>query len=346
MANRTSVVDLSGNYEESIQRWARDLGTAKIRRQIFKVIYGYGSKPRSKKQIMKAAGIKPRHAQQVQNELEYLFGKHLISRVENDGSVKDGSRYLYIKDEHVRPHKDRIIKLADNHKLADKIATKRNPVIRRGSSNAVVVITRQALKKRRPLDILYLTANPDKDHALRVEAEIRQVQEAIRGSKLRDNIELHYSPSADLDSIVNGLNDHNPTIVHFSGHGDAGGIAVDHAQVKRPGSKVVTFDLLAKALAATDTPPRVIVLNACQSAGARKAFLPPAKAIVVMRDSISDLAATAFAAKFYAAIASGQSLKSAFWQGKVAVEAASINEAETPTLITAKGVNPAKIVLT
>jgi CHAT domain len=149
-----------------------------------------------------------------------------------------------------------------------------------------------------------------------------------------------------LDSIINGLNDHNPTIVHFSGHGYAGGIAVDHAQVKKPRSRVVTFDLLAKALAATDTPPSVIVQNACQSAGARSAFLPPAQAIIVMRDSISDLAATAFAAKFYAAIAAGQSLKSAFEQGKVAVEAVSINEADTPTLVTASGVNPAKIVLT
>ena len=78
--------------------------------------------------------------------------------------------------------------------------------------------------------------------------------------------------------------------------------------------------------------------------GARKAFLPPAQVLIVMRDFISDLAATAFAAKFYAAIASGQSVKSSFEQGKVAVEAVSINEADTPTLITANGVNQQSIV--
>jgi hypothetical protein len=65
-----------------------------------------------------------------------------------------------------------------------------------------------------------------------------------------------------------------------------------------------------------------------------------------MEDSISDLAATAFANKFYAAIASGQSLQSAFNQGKLAIEAASIGEADTPKLICAKDVNPVKIVLT
>jgi hypothetical protein len=172
------------------------------------------------------------------------------------------------------------------------------------------------------------------------------VQEAIRGSKLRDNIAIHYSPAADLDSIINGLNDHKPGVVHFSGHGDAGGLLVDHAQVKRPRSKIITFELLAKALAATDTPPDVVILNACDTAAARKVFLPPASALIVMQDSISDLAATAFAARFYAAIAAGQSLESAFNQGKVAVEAVSIDETDTPVLICANGVNAAKIVLT
>ncbi len=145
---------------------------------------------------------------------------------------------------------------------------------------------------------------------------------------------------------MDGLNDHRPRIVHFSGHGYSGGLAVDHAKVKRPKGKVITFDILGRALAATDSPPRIVVLNACQSAGARQALIPPAHAIVVMQDSISDLAAAAFAAKFYAAIAAGQSLKSAFEQGRVAIANVSLNEAATPLLITADGVIPSKMILT
>jgi hypothetical protein len=87
-------------------------------------------------------------------------------------------------------------------------------------------------------------------------------------------------------------------------------------------------------------------LNSCKSAGAKKSFFPPAKAIVAMGDSIGDLAAIAFAAKFYAAVAAGQSLHSAFAQGKVAVEAASIDEADTPKLLLAQNVNPKEIILT
>jgi hypothetical protein len=234
--------------------------------------------------------------------------------------------------------------VADNPKFANSIATKRSPVVR-GASTTRVIVTRRELKRRKPLEVLYLMANPDKDNALRVDVEMRQVLEAVRGSRLRDNVKVHQSPAADLTSIINGLNDHAPRVVHFSGHGYSGGIAVDHAQVRRPRGKVITFELLGKAFASVDAPPDVVVLNACKSAGARKALLPSAKALIVMNESISDVAATAFAAKFYAAIASGQSLKSAFKQGQVAVEVASIDEVDIPELVTAKGVNPAKLIL-
>lgn len=107
----------------------------------------------------------------------------------------------------------------------------------------------------------------------------------------------------------------------------------------------MTFDILGKALRATDSPPDVVVLNACQSAGARTALLGAAKAIIVMQDSISDIAAVAFATKFYGGIASGQSLKSAYDQGVVAIESISLDEAATPALITASGVDAKKLIL-
>jgi hypothetical protein len=50
------------------------------------------------------------------------------------------------------------------------------------------------------------------------------------------------------------------------------------------------------------------------------------------------LAATAFAAQFYAAVAAGQSLKAAFDQGLVAIEAVSLKKGKTPQLILADGV--------
>jgi hypothetical protein len=341
MAGRTPVVDWSGNYEENCLQLAKHLGKNKIRRKLFDAIYGRVSKPRSRKQMIAATKLKSGDGQQAQNELDHLAKYGLIKQIKNEGNafVGDGSRWLYLKDENVRAHRAQILRYANNPGEAKAVPTKRRP-----QGSTTVAVTRHFLKRRKHLNVLYLTANPRGD--LRVEAEVNQVQQEVRGSKLRDNIDVHYRPAADLNSLIQGLNDHIPAIIHFSGHGNESGVGTDDAKSARPAGKLVTFELLAKAIAATDTPPQVIVLNSCKSAGAKRSFLPPAKAIVAMGDSIGDLAATAFAAKFYAAIAAGQSLHSAFAQGKVAVEAVSIDEADTPELFLAQNVNPKKIILT
>jgi hypothetical protein len=344
MTLKTAVINRTGDHEDNIVRWAKNLGTAKLRRKLFNLIYGRGSKPRSLKQLMTAASVKQPDAQQATNEIKHLYRKDLIARMDNDGSVKDGSRYLYLKDDSVLAHKDEIIRAADNKKLRESIPTKRTPKL----SGKVVhrtVITRRALKTRKHVDVLYLMANPAKRHSLRVDAEVKAVKAEIQRSKFRDNIALHQSPAADFDDILHGLNDHNPRIVHFSGHGNAGGVAMDGGGMKRVKTKFVPFSLLGKALAATDNPPDVVVLNACQSAGARKALLGTAKAIIVMEDSVTDTAAVAFATKFYGAIASGLSLQAAFDQGCAAVEAVSLDETGIPALTTADGVNAKKLFL-
>jgi len=344
MTIKTAVINRTGDHEENIERWAKNLGTAKLRRKLFNLIYGRGRKPRSLKQLMSAASVKQPDAQQAQNEIEYLYRKDLIARIDNDGTVADGSRYLYLKDDSVRAHKGEILRAADNKKFRNSIPTKRAPKLT-GKTIHRTVITRAVLKKRKHVDVLYLMANPIKKHSLRVDSEIKAVNAEIKRSKFRDNISLHQSPAADFDDILHGLNDHHPRIVHFSGHGDAVGLAMDGGGMKRVKTKFVTFDLLGKAFSATDNPPEVVVLNACKSAGARQALLRTAKAIIVMQNSVSDVAAVAFATKFYGAIASGQSLQAAFDQGQVAVEAVSLNEASTPQLVLAKGVSAKKLHL-
>jgi len=345
MNARTAVVDWSGNYEENCIQLGRHLGNNKIRRKLFDAIYGRGSKARSKKQLMAACGIKDKDGQHAQNQLDHLARYGLIVRDRNEDIVPDGSRHVYSKEPHVRAHRPKIVKHADNPALEKKTATKRNPA---GNGKIVILrqaVTRAALKKRKHVDVLYLMANPIKKHILRVDQEIKAVNAEVRRSNFRDSITLHQSPAADYDDVLHGLNDHKPRIVHFSGHGNSRGIAMDGGGGKRVKTKFVSFDLLARALAATDTPVEVVVLNACDSASARTKLLSTAKAIIGMEDSVTDVAAIAFATKFYGAIASGQSLQSAYDQGCAAVAAVSLNEASTPALYLAKGVNAKKLVL-
>jgi hypothetical protein len=343
MVTRTSIINLSGEHEETVERLAKHLGRNKLRRKLFNTVYGPGKLPRSKKQIMTSAGIAARDAQQAQNQIDHLATHHLIVREENDGSVSDRSHYLYRKDESIRAIRKELIKYADDQKARDNLPTKRRPEVT--IISPIRTIKRQSLKKKKHLSVLYLTADSSTKHRLRVDAEMRKVKEVIRGSQYRDNITIDYSPAAGLQTLLDGLNDHRPQIVHFSGHGNVGGIAMDNGKVRNPASEVLSFSLLAKALAATDNPPTVVVLNSCSSSGARNALLKLGLIVVSMKTSISDLAAITFAPRFYAAIASGQSIKSAFGQGRVAVESASITEADTPELFWPDGINPANVIL-
>ncbi len=67
---------------------------------------------------MATAGIKAADAQQAQNEIEYLYRKHLIDRTDNDGYAADKSHFVYLKNEFVRGNRKKIIKVADDLKFA------------------------------------------------------------------------------------------------------------------------------------------------------------------------------------------------------------------------------------
>ena len=295
---------------------------------------------------MAAAGIPDsgNKGQQVQNALERLYRYNLIARQENKKKSKDGSRYVYGKEETVRAHKDEIRKYADNPRLAARVPTKREvQIVNRPPASRV---TKRELNEKTHLSVLYLCANPiDKNH-LRVDAEVRQVQDAVRKSKYRDNIKVSYRPAANLQTLLDGLNDFEPQIVHFSGHGNEQGVATDTGDTNEARTGTLSFEILAKAISATDSPPQVVVLNACKSSSAAKSLLPTTKILISMKESISDLAAGAFATQFYAALASGRSVQAAFDQGQVALGYASISEWDTPQLSSGPNVNPAQITLT
>lgn len=343
MSKPTHVLSPAGDYEEAIERYAKHLGKDRIRRRVFNEIYGRVKKFRSKKEILAALEMDASKGQQVQNALEHLYRHQLIGREENNGRTSDGSKFVYGRAEFIRGNKAKIVQYADNPKLAERVPTKRRSTVRQ--SRPLRTINKKTLASKKHLNVLYLTADSDNEHRLRVDAEVRGVQEAIRGSKFRDNINLEFRPSADLKSLIDGLNDKRPQLVHFSGHGNAEVVLTDGGDPAGAAPKDLSLTLFAKALNSTDTPPDIVVLNSCNSSGAQDDVVPPAKVLISMRDSISDIAANAFAVQFYAGLASGQSVKAAYDQGCVAVESVSIDEFDTPQLITDASTDAASLVL-
>ncbi|MET7879815.1 CHAT domain-containing protein [Micromonospora profundi] len=193
------------------------------------------------------------------------------------------------------------------------------------------------------LRVLYLTANPEMN--LRTEVEVRDVQQAVRKATHRDLIEISYRPAATPEDLLDGLNDLRPHVVHFSGHAGNAAVLFDNASVDTPDSRKVTFDLLARVLDATTSPPAMLVLNGCDTLDGAEVLLDSTPVVIAMAAEITDLAASAFAARFYSAIASAQPIGPAVRQGAVALDLAGLNEGWKPTVSAREDVKLEQLVL-
>ncbi len=193
------------------------------------------------------------------------------------------------------------------------------------------------------LRVLYLTANPEMD--LRTEVEVRDVQQAVKRALHRDLIDVQYRPAATPEDLLDGLNDVRPHVVHFSGHAGDASVLFDNASVETPEGRAVPFELLARAVGATAQPPTLLVLNGCDTLDGAEVLLEATPVVVAMATEISDLAASAFAARFYAAVASAQPVGAALRQGAVALDFMGLDEGWKPELLTRDDVSVDELVL-
>jgi hypothetical protein len=203
------------------------------------------------------------------------------------------------------------------------------------------------LSNRTGLRVLYLTANPysvdrkltapdgtsvEESQWLHTEVEVREVQAAIRGSAFRGRIRVEHRPAATFDTLLDGLNDVRPQIIHFSGHAGSGHLAFEREE-GRGAEAAVSIATLQKAVGATDQRPTLIVLNACDSIEDAQMLLEVVDVVIGMTSKIDDSSAIIFAKRFYAAIASGQPIANALDQAKSAMEVAAMGDAALPAHI-------------
>ncbi len=179
------------------------------------------------------------------------------------------------------------------------------------------------------LRVLYMTANPEMD--LRTEVEVRDVQQAVKRALHRELIDIQYRPAATSEDLLDGLNDVRPHVVHFSGHAGDAAVLFDNASVDSPEGHEVPFELLARALGATAEPPKLLVLNGCDTLDGAEVLLEATPVVIAMATEISDLAASAFAARL--AVASAQPIGPALRQGAVVLDLMGLDEGWKPNLL-------------
>lgn len=179
--------------------------------------------------------------------------------------------------------------------------------------------------------ILILAANPKGTSRLRLDEEVRKIEQALERAKKRDRFKLVQKWAVTDDDLRRALLDHEPEIVHFSGHGAGKRGLVFEGDVGE--SQPISGESLADLFRLCASHLKCVVLNACFSQAQAKIISQHINYVIGMEQEIGDEAAIKFALGFYDALGAGREIKDAYNFGCNAIDLKSIPENLTPVLI-------------
>lgn len=203
--------------------------------------------------------------------------------------------------------------------------------------------------------ILFLAANPKGTSRLRLDEEVREIEEGLLRSEHRQEFDLVQKWAVRPQDIRRALLKESPNIIHFSGHGESTGQAGRNASETRnirpwgdaansptghlifednqgnpkpiaPQALADLFELFAEGL-------DCVVLNACYSEAQAQAIAKCVPYVVGTNKAIGDRAAIEFAIGFYDGLGAGRPVDFAFKLGRNAIAMEGLNEELTPVLV-------------
>jgi hypothetical protein len=178
--------------------------------------------------------------------------------------------------------------------------------------------------------ILILSANPADTTRLRLDKEVREIQQTLRQSHHRDEFTVIPVGAVRIDDLQQTLYDYHPTIVHFSGHGSGNdGLILEDNSGR---SVLVSEKALARLFQAFQTEVECVLLNACYSEIQAKAIHQHIDCVVGMNQAIGDSAAIKFAVGFYRALGAGEPYNNCFESGRTLIDLNAISEVDKPQI--------------
>ena len=186
------------------------------------------------------------------------------------------------------------------------------------------------------ITVLFFATNPKNTTHLRLDEEVRTIQEMIRKSEHRDSIIFESRWAVRPLDILQAINELNPDIIHFSGHGaDSSELILESADGT---AKAVSKEAITQSIMMSSDKIRFMFFNACFSYGQAQSVVEHIDAAIGMADSVSDVGACTFAAQFYSSLGFGLSIKKAFEQAKGTMMLESPTEQHIPELYVKDGV--------
>ena len=174
------------------------------------------------------------------------------------------------------------------------------------------------LKESQPAKkILILAANPKTTSRLRLDEEVREIEEGLRRSKYRDRFQIKAKWAVTFGDIRRAMLDYEPDIVHFCGHGEKDGLIVEDKSGKAiwltPDAFVGLFKLFEKKV-------ECVLLNACYSEPHAKIIRQHINFVYGNDKAIKHDIAVEFAVGFYDALGAGKNYEEAYKFGQNAIQ--------------------------
>ncbi|MBF2009490.1 MAG: CHAT domain-containing protein [Chlorogloeopsis fritschii C42_A2020_084] len=178
--------------------------------------------------------------------------------------------------------------------------------------------------------ILILSVNPKNTENLRLDEEVREIQIALKLATHRAGFEIVTQSALRVDDLRRALLEHQPTIVHFCGHG-----AGTHGLVLENNSgqmQLVSTESLARLFKSFQEDIECVLLNACYSETQAAAIHQHIDCVIGMNQPIGDKAAIKFAVGFYDGLGAGRTYEACFELGCASLDLEGIAESETPVI--------------
>lgn len=197
-------------------------------------------------------------------------------------------------------------------------------------------------REDQPVRVLFLAANPARTARLRLDQEVKAIEEALRSADSPNRFKLEQSWAVGFQDIQDSLLRYRPDIVHLSGHGSSTGrLALEEdsltrdvsmERVRTTANSEAEIRALPRIFAAARGAIRCVVLNACHSGAAAPGIAEHVDCVIGMSNLVKDEAAIRFAWAFYHALVHGQSVKTAFDLARTQCDLAALEE-DIPRLL-------------
>jgi CHAT domain-containing protein len=174
-------------------------------------------------------------------------------------------------------------------------------------------------------NVLFVLSNPRGTNGLRLDTEMRAIQESLRLSSQREHIQSRTLPAATANDLRRAMLEETYQIVHLAGHGKHDGFMLedDRGQIHLVSQEALAahFSMHRKDKQAL----RCVILNACFTFAIGQRIALGVPYAIAMSGPVSDPASIEFSRGFYDAIGAGMEIERAYNEGMSAVRFAGLD---------------------